>query len=129
MLGKKGFTMQELLITVVIMGVLATLSIGYLMSAKENVANSEANANLKSIQVAEKAYSLDSNGYYPSSGSDTNIGSINTHLKLSLPSTGNIDWNYAVFSTGCGQATRNGGDGRVSHMNIGDNQPSSGGCS
>ncbi len=118
----KGFTMMEMLIVVVIVGILATLSIGYYTAAKENVADSEAKSNLKNIQVAEKSYNLDHNTYYPEppAVSEAGIGNINANLKLSLPSVGNINWNYTVFSTGntfCAQATRNGGNGRSWFIN------------
>ena len=119
---KNGFSIMELTVVVVIIGILATLGIGYYTAAKENVADQEANANLKNIQVAEKSYNLDHNTFYPSppTVSEAGIGNINVNLKLSLPSGGNINWNYTVYSNGCVQATRNGGDGRSWFINSAD---------
>ena len=133
---KNGFSMMELMIVVVIMGILATLGIGYYTSAKENVADSEAKSNLKNIQVAERSYVLDHYpNYYPPAGSVANIGTINTNLKLALPTAANRNWDYIVYSTGCARATRNGGDGRswfltiVDGVTIGDGEPDTGaGC-
>jgi len=103
---ESGLSMMELFVSIIIMGVLATLSIHYLTSSKENVADREAASNLKTIQIAEKAYHMDKSTYYPAAGSDNNLGTINTNLKLSLSTEAGRNWDYEVFSTGCAQATR-----------------------
>jgi len=120
---KNGFSMMEITVTTVIIGVLTTISIAYYTSTKENVADREAASNLRNIQVAERSYLLDHNpDYYPAAGNDPDIGTINTNLKLSLPTAtiANRNWDYIVYSTGCARATRNGGDGRSWFLTITD---------
>ena len=124
---KNGFSMMEIMIVSVIIGILATLGIGYYTTAKENVADREAVSNLKNIYVAEKSYNLDHNNYYPDlvadgKSSESDIGTINTKLKLSLPTAtiANRNWDYIVYSTGCARATRNGGDVRSWFFTIAD---------
>ena len=83
---------MELIVVAVIIGILSTVSIGYLMSAKERVANREAVDMIKSIHVAEKAYFLDHGSYYFSN----DMSALNANLKLSLPTDANRNWNYVV---------------------------------
>jgi len=129
MINKEGFTILELLIVVAIIGILASLAIVNYVKTKEYALDKEAISNLKIIQVAEKSYYMDSvpNTYYASSV----IADINSNLKLSLPSSSQRSWNYQVWDTGCGRATRNGDDGRSWYLTIDDvdSKPDSGaGC-
>lgn len=118
---KNGFTLMEVMITTIIIGILATISIGYYTSAKENVADREAVSNLKNIYVAEKSYHLDHfPDYYPPVGNEANIGTINADLKLSLPTAATRNWDYTVYSTGCARATRNGTGPRSWFFTIAD---------
>ncbi len=119
MINKKGFTLLELLIVIIIIGILASLALPNFGKSKENVLNKEAISNLKLMQVAEKGHYLEMNTYYPSPAvSTSNIANINDNLKLSLNAN---NWTYTVWSsTGCSQATRNGGDGRSWYLTIAD---------
>lgn len=117
MINKKGFTLLELLIVVIIIGILAGLAIPNFGKTKENALDKEAISNLKLIQAAEKWHYLEMTAYYPSSLSESNIDNINNNLKLSLTTK---NWTYTVWSTGCGRATRNGGDGRSWYLTIDD---------
>jgi prepilin-type N-terminal cleavage/methylation domain-containing protein len=133
MLNKKGFTLLELLIVIVTITILTTLAVANYSRTKENVLDKEAISNLKVIQVAERSYYLDSGtSYYPDSGSVSDIATINQNLHLSLPSSSQRGWDYTVWDTGCGRATRNGGDGRSWYLAVDDlaAEPDSGaGCS
>ncbi|MBU0547290.1 MAG: type II secretion system GspH family protein [Candidatus Omnitrophica bacterium] len=95
MLNKKSFTLIELLIVVVIIGILAALALPGFGTSKERVLDREAKANLALIQAAEKIYRMESSFYYPSSGSTSVIADINTNLRVNLP-TGASSWTYAV---------------------------------
>lgn len=114
---KKGFTLLELLIVIIIIGILATLAATNFGKAKEDVLDKEAISKLALLQSAQKDYYLDMNSYYSSS----DISNINSNLKVSLPSGVNQSWNYTVYNTGCSQATRNGGDRRTWYFSIADN--------
>ncbi|OPY64449.1 MAG: Type II secretion system protein G precursor [Syntrophorhabdus sp. PtaU1.Bin050] len=60
-----GFTLIELMIVVVIVGILATLLIPKIMERPEEARRIKAKADIKTIESALKLYKLD-NGTYPS---------------------------------------------------------------
>lgn len=62
--SKRGFTLIELMIVVVIVGILATLLIPRIMDRPEEARRIKAKADIKSIESALKLYKLD-NGSYP----------------------------------------------------------------
>lgn len=107
-----------------IIGILVAIALPFYNKAKESIYDNQAKADLKIIQMAEKGYHIDTGSYYPAySGAAT----INSNLKLNLPAGPSPVWNYQTTSDGCGQATRNGDDGRTWYMEI-DGEPDSGVC-
>ena len=97
--SKKGFTLMELLIVIIILAILISLSIPTYQKTIERAKDKEAIANLLLIQAAEKIYKLETNKFYPESGSVTVIGTINDELRLDLKE--NI-WDYSVEALGSG---------------------------
>lgn len=110
---KRGVTLLELLIVVMIVGVLATLATVSYTGIKEETVDKEAKANLRLILAAQRIYRMEVGRYYPYDyGTISNIGDINTKLKLLLSTAANRSWNYSVTSAAgdcCGQATRTAG--------------------
>jgi general secretion pathway protein G len=128
---RRAFTLVELIIVVIIIGILVTFAMPAFRTTKEHALDSEAKASLKLIQAAQKIYKMETDSYYPPSGSQSDITIINQNLKLSLPAGSARNWNYVCWSTGCSRATRNGGDGRSWYLaiNDADGEPNSGtGC-
>lgn len=118
-LMRKGFTLVELIIVIVIIGILATFAMPQFASTKERTLDKEAQANLKLIQAAEKIYRMEMATYYPDCppcGSTSTITDINDKLKLSLPAS-SANWIYTVSTTGSSigsaTATRVGAGARV----------------
>jgi general secretion pathway protein G len=63
-IGESGFTLIELMIVVVILGILATLLIPRIMERPEEARRMKARVDMKTIESALKLYKLD-NGNYP----------------------------------------------------------------
>lgn len=89
---KRGFTLLELVVVIVVIGILATIAIPNYNKAKERALSKEAIASLKFIAGAEEMYEGEKDNYYfpvPSS----NTADINRNLKLQLNTA---NWDYAI---------------------------------
>jgi len=129
MKNKKAVSLLELSIVIVILGILVTLGFVYSYRSKEDVFDKEAIRNLKLIRAAEASFRIEVGSFYPSSGSVSNIPTINQNLGLVLNGNANRGWDYLVKSTGCSQADRNGGSSHW-YLEISDPdlEPNSGVC-
>jgi prepilin-type N-terminal cleavage/methylation domain-containing protein len=100
---KKAFTMIELMVVIVIIGVLATISVSHFSGYNEGALEKEAKSNLKLIAAAEKIYRLEV-GQYVNASNETVINSV---LRLMLPANSTAkNWNYTV-TTNVGNTTFN----------------------
>lgn len=125
---EESVTFLELVIVIIIIGILATLGISQYYPARESALDREATANLKLIQAAERVYQMELSFYYPFSGTETDIGIINTDLRLLLPGGASRSWDYQVKDTGCVEATRTLAPTRNWRFAIGEDEPVSGTC-
>lgn len=125
-----GFTLVELIIVVVVMGILATIAMPLFMGSRERAFDREAQANLRLILAAERTYRMeDSSNLYIQTGS---VDTINTFLKLMLPSNADRNWDYLTRTAGgntsfCAQADRMPGGPartwRIVSPTVGDTDP------
>ena len=65
---KRGFTLTELLIVVVFIGVVISISVVNFRKTRERAYDKEAIANLYLIQHAEKLYNMSFGAFYPQVG-------------------------------------------------------------
>jgi len=121
----KAFSLIELIVVIIILGILAAISIPAFQKTQERAFDNDAKASLKLIQSAEKIYRLETGFYYPPGSTDGNHSTINTNLRLSLPVT-TSKWNYTVDgTTGESKAVRSGGtDIRTWELPIDQEDPS-----
>jgi prepilin-type N-terminal cleavage/methylation domain-containing protein len=126
LMKRAGFTLLELLTVIIIISILVTLAVTHYGGAKEKVLDKEAISNLKLIRAAERSFKVEMNNqYYPLSGNVSSIVDINQNLSIMLSNASNRYWNYIVFSNGCAQAIRNGGDGRYWNLPVANEEPDS----
>jgi type II secretory pathway pseudopilin PulG len=118
---------MEILSVIIIIGILVAIVLPNFAPVREKVLDKEASANLKLIQDAERFYKLETDRYYPNSGSVTDMATINQNLKLSLPTATDRKWNYSCKTNGCADATRySGPDSRKWYLLIDGSEPVSG---
>lgn len=72
-MNKKGFTLIELLVVIAIIGLLSTLAVVALSSAREKARDSKRLSDLKQIQTALELYYTDNNAY-PVEATAINLG-------------------------------------------------------
>ena len=102
---KSGFTLAEVLMVVVVIGVLSALIIPRLSKTPEKAVAAEGAGILQSIRQAEIAYHFDAGAYL----SPANAGDW-AKLGLDNPNAGTPKFTYAVDGgTGTATATRSGG--------------------
>ncbi|MCX5687434.1 MAG: type II secretion system protein [Candidatus Omnitrophica bacterium] len=96
-----GFTLTELLIVVVIVGILATLALPMLVKTMEKAKLGEAASNLNLIRTGEKIYFLEYNQYWPVV-SQLNIEDPNTLDALGNPPDNRyFDYDIKVWQHNC----------------------------
>ena len=95
----KGFTLAEIIIILIIIGVLAGLALPSYTKGKERALGKEAQANLILMGGAQRNYKMETNKYCNS----TDVGVINDELILSLvdvESNSNATWDYNITGDG-----------------------------
>lgn len=84
---ERGFTLIEIMVVVVILGILAAFIVPKLLDRPEQARRTKAEADIKSLEEALGLFKLD-NGFYPS----TEQG---LQALVSLPTVGRIPAKYA----------------------------------
>ncbi len=92
--GREGFTLLELVVAVVIIGLLVSFAVPRFTKTIESAKNKEAITALRLLRTAERMYYIDYDVYYPSGGgTESDLDKINQDLNLALESA---DWTYSV---------------------------------
>ncbi len=104
---KKAFTMLELTIAVVIIGVLVAIALPVYNKVIEDSHDKEAIANLKLIKSAQISYRSEKNRFFGpqntgthNSQNNTDEKALNSNLHLNIPAGVPLAWDYYITSAG-----------------------------
>ncbi len=95
--NKKGFTLIELLVVIAIIGILSSVVLASLNSARKKSRDARRIADVKQIQVALELF-YDSNSTYPSSTAQL----VTARFIPTLPKDPSTNGNYAYAALGTG---------------------------
>lgn len=99
----KGFTLLEILITVIIIGILTAIAIPNYTKSRERSLDKEAQIVLNLIHAAEKMYYMKTTSYYPSVASTSvDVSNLNSNLRLNLYSA---NWDFGIYTDSLTAAT------------------------
>jgi general secretion pathway protein G len=76
---EKGFTLVELLVVIVILGILAAVVVFAVGGSTDDAQNSACKAELSSAQAAVEAYAAQNTGSYPTKWADVTKGTATTN--------------------------------------------------
>jgi len=94
-----GFSLVELLVVVVIIGILAAISLANYVSAAKKSKNAAVRGNMRTIQIASENYSTDSGGVYAPAGSGSFLNYLPGGSNNPLGSAGVMPPNPLTGST------------------------------
>jgi len=93
----KGFTLIELLVVIAIIGILSSVVLASLNTAREKSRDAKRVSDIKQIQLALELY-FDSNSYYPQSIAALATAGFLPATPLDPLNTGNYTYKYATQS-------------------------------
>lgn len=96
----KGFTLIELLVVIAIIGILSSVVLASLNSAREKSRDAKRISDIKQLQLALEFY-YDAEGGYPSAISTANLVTPGYIATIPTDPVGNGSYSYAAIGTGC----------------------------
>src|SRR5574341_443796 len=106
-LGKEGFTLLEIMIVIVIIGVLAGLAIPRFMKATVKAKQTEAKQLLKQIFIMQESYKLENDDYWvPPEGVEANASNPEAFAELGVEIMPSARYSYSIQRTDIGFVAR-----------------------
>lgn len=100
---QEGFTLLELLIVIVIIGILAVIIVPGLASGPKRARDADRKSDLRAIQNALEAYYTDEGGY-PATTAELGDATGENYMPAGVPTspgTGNPAYTYTPTPSGC----------------------------
>jgi prepilin-type N-terminal cleavage/methylation domain-containing protein len=97
--GQKGYTLIELFVVVVIIGVIAALAIPRFMRSSAKTKQGEAQLILKQVYEMQRAYRQEMDTYYPSDGSTIVVQPGGSFDRLDVEVMSSARYSYSVTAT------------------------------
>lgn len=94
----KGFTLIELLVVIAIIGILSSVVLASLNSAREKSRDAKRISDIKQLQLALEFY-YDAEGGYPSDISTANL--VTPGYIATIPTDSGTAYSYTAIGTGC----------------------------
>lgn len=103
-MNKRGVTLIEMLIVVVIIGILAAIAIPSFIGQQKSAARTEAYTNLQNLRLLEEQFFAENGCYYRPAGvctnqADMNLATIQSFLPRFQPGSGAL-FTYTLTTTG-----------------------------
>ncbi|MBL7045233.1 MAG: prepilin-type N-terminal cleavage/methylation domain-containing protein [Parcubacteria group bacterium] len=99
-IGNKGFTLIELLVVIAIIGILSSVVLASLNSARTKSRDAKRISDLKQLQLALEFY-FDANGGYPSAINAATLVTPGHIATIPTDPVGSAAYSYAAIGTGC----------------------------
>lgn len=97
--GQKGYTLIELFVVVVIIGVIAALAIPRFMQSTAKTKQGEAQLILKQVYEMQRAYRQEKDSYYPSNGSTIVVQPGGTFGPLGVELMPSARYSYSITAS------------------------------
>ena len=107
---KRAFTLIEILIVVVILGILAAIVIPQFTSASDDAAQSSAKSHLQTVRAQLELYKFELNGYPATMAALVTAGYIQQDPSASVIGTYNFTYTYTDADNAAFTCDENDGD-------------------
>jgi prepilin-type N-terminal cleavage/methylation domain-containing protein len=98
--GNKGFTLIELLVVIAIIGILSSVVLASLNSARTKSRDAKRISDIKQLQLALEFY-FDAEGGYPAALTDANLVTPGYIAVIPTDPVGGGAYSYAALNAGC----------------------------
>ena len=88
MLTLKSFTLTELMVVIIVLGILAGYALPNYARSVERAHMREASGQLRAVHAANQIYRAQNGEYWPGDGNDYPIANINSNLGINLIENG-----------------------------------------